>query len=1624
MRIKDTLMIQGYVKRSKERSIWRKLVRMMACLVVFCTTYALILPVITLDRVYICGLDVHSHSDQCRAGPEMGTFLCTPESLGNHEHGAECCGPDGVLQCGIADRIIHVHEEICYGPDGQLLCLLPEVPEHFHAEDCFSGKALVCGLSQLTDHIHTQDCLDEAGETVCGLLQTLTHRHDGSCPIQEEPEWACGLSAHTHDDSCVEVRLSFGHAEAGTPATMNLDFTTGDPGNPVSFPDGSTYTCLVGDEVTIRIPDTSFDATYYDPDITVSDCEIISITAPCSQDHSSHIHNTWYGCGFVHEILVRVTGPNAAIQCILPGDVWEESANSVTIVTPDDTSPTEPLNTEPPVTEPQVTEPPVTEPPVTEPPMTEPPVTEPPVTEPPDTEPPVTEPPVTEPPVTEPPVTEPPVTEPPVSAAPLTKLPVSTMAAADENIVRPGYPTAVKTGKSMADTLYFFNFEATSESVLPLAGCVFEIRSTDGTYIRRITSGNTLEVDLPADIPVGNYTITQISAPAGYLRDDNYTRSFSIGISATLDNQKVFQNSSIGSFLNHSLEDVNAGKTAEVENYNNRTYEIILSAAASVRLYEMEPIDVLFVVDQSNSMLFPAGLQPTGKSVRLHSERGDYNNWNLNQANLDRNQVYYVIADPQGTSTVFAIWHDGSRWMYQDASYYAKAFYDNAEGYRQDGETAAFPRRNVDGFQGTWTDRGINYKANGGDLGHALGGSLGTYVTNNGSGNGSDKSISFQLYTAVNQYNRLHYLEESITRAVYQLSDANPENTVTLIRFTKEVDETNCMGPLEMTPENANLLVDAVNKIQTNGGTRQDLALEHAYNHLIGNITYEDGSRYDKYTKDIAHTFTFLITDGAPVRSGSNAPSLDRIYNDITVNANKVKQESLLVTIGLGMGSAERGKEKLIEIASPGYSRLPEDASELTQLLHDLIFSSMSPKQHPAVPGNITDVISDSFYPIAWVYRGAGASTGRQLLYSDDRDWVVLEPGDWIDVNGRYIGPNQTSSAEGQLVQDTNGDLVVRWTNRQLRGNPSWTGRFFVKAKEDFIGGNAIDTNKRANVEIHTSNDSTIIANLELPVPTVNVRLLDLNENSSEVTVYLGDIINEAGDSPYDSLRWFFNHTRFEKLVADFPDRNGLDYGPILNAIDPDAHDSDGLEADSFYLRYALGGNLTDAQWEHLLASEENTVQIDYTYDSASSHGPVGYFTFQVTKNGETADYTSHEATLAGQHVEDYTLHVTYTAYELGESSILNPSVARPDHNVHNGTGSPGTEVSDQSGNGLLEEGYGIVDRDNVHIVNVICGSIEVTKQITPELISDEEQSYSFTAVRQEDGQQWPLEVTIAPGEESGVATIENLPRGTYVLFEHANDVYNLRSLEIGTDTNCFGTVQDATAIFHMGNDPADKNVIGKWPNDRYSSYTASPNGIYGEALFVNEKTIYYGEIPVEKVWAGDTQNYTGTTVHVALYQTGEHGDTLFLDSNGFARILQLDARNGWTGTFRVPLPEKDANLADLGYFVREVTGISGMDNGGTCAILENDGVTYLFFQKVAQEGDLLPFGSRYYLVTYQPDADSGGWTVTNTKTVSLPATGGPGTKAYTFSGLLMLTAATLMFGYSRKRRRERGADS
>ena len=55
---------EQYTKQNQRRRIWRKIVQAMACVVVFCTTYALILPAITMEK-NPCDLEEHTHGESC-----------------------------------------------------------------------------------------------------------------------------------------------------------------------------------------------------------------------------------------------------------------------------------------------------------------------------------------------------------------------------------------------------------------------------------------------------------------------------------------------------------------------------------------------------------------------------------------------------------------------------------------------------------------------------------------------------------------------------------------------------------------------------------------------------------------------------------------------------------------------------------------------------------------------------------------------------------------------------------------------------------------------------------------------------------------------------------------------------------------------------------------------------------------------------------------------------------------------------------------------------------------------------------------------------------------------------------------------------------------------------------------------------------------------------------------------------------------------------------------------------------------------------------------------------------------------------------------------------------------------
>lgn len=1236
------------------------------------------------------------------------------------------------------------------------------------------------------------------------------------------------------------------------------------------------------------------------------------------------------------------------------------------------------------------------------------------------------------------------------------------------------HPMGSVTGTPGGSKLVLYNIDASeNDTPKPLEGVEYTIYKADssgkkGEVIKTITTMNSF--DLPVGkLDAGTYIVEQTGVPEGYIVYPQ-TRKFTVD----QDGQAT-----IGVFYDYKAgeEGFITDKTAQVVDYINRTYEINLSAASGKYGYTLDTLNFSLVVDQSNSMLFPAELTDTGKSVTLYKEPDkaasswwesaelDRNNAALNdpRLDLDKNQVYYIISDEDVTSTVWAIWYDHANegWCYQDASFYAKAqFYhdlgtetnakegDNFVSFAQFGDE--FNKGNHGGYPAT----------NGGGFDKTLGSTLGVETVD---GN------PYKIYTG-SEYNRLHELQEGVSILANLLGSLNENTTMELVTFCRTVDTNH--QPISLNNNGIKKVIEAVDIISTSGGTRQDLALDHVKDHDI------------QAGKD---NFVILVTDGAP--SGVKTDGAKVTTQDVLNSATALKGENnvTLVTVGLSMDNVKGGSTMLESSASDKpdggkWCYKANKSGDLANLMVEQIFKSIAKTKLSTTTSMIQDTISDSFYPInpdtkepltsgTWIDLEGHVinnptseqkkQAGQVLYDSEKKEWRVewsdqtlpiagdqetqVQPkvGDIIGKRSDgsyYIWSQGDNSNEriGKVVSDYNGLRVDKrgyisysWGDRYMsldgikitatEKGSSWHGRLYVKAKEDFIGGNAIDTNKSASITLKDGDQIGAQA-FEMETPTVNVRLMPIDEYNSEETVFLGDEVN-----PEKRIKALLDQIHFTKIKKNTGDA-------VYNRVA--AADAEGLEADSYTLAYAMQQELTEEQWKDLISGK--SVNVDYTYDDASSHGAVGYFTFTLEKKqGQVSDYNAHRTKTTGKEVETYTLKVTYTAYHLGETDTSQKK--RPDATVHNGSNGPGTEVGGTEAGDTLETGYGTLSSTNTHKVHVVDGKITVIKEVDEKLKSNKDQTFKFTLQRQNDSGEYvdvtdtngnpvTLDVIVNAQQTEGTATIDTLPRGIYRLVEEVSENYTVKDMTVVDGegkTNCkssgsgtkeviftIGTDKDETDVIKSGTVPTYSTLRGETPATTEACKSVS----YGTVKVVNEKTTYTAELPVKKSWDPnlDSSEYSKKTVYVALYQN----DAPVKDTNDRILAIALNQDNQWKGNFTVALETNGQNVAELGYSIRELSGVveKASDDAKNPAVVTNDRDRVVYYDTVAENG-LVNVGDTSYLVSYEGNlADGKPLAVTNSKAYRLPETGGAGTTTIYISGLLLIALS----GVLTKVRRER----
>ena len=171
-----------FSKLRRNRKRWQKVVSVMASIVVFCTTYALILPAITMEQSdTYCGLENHIHGPECYEK----VLICDHAS-------------DDVVEATPMANVTegHTHDETCYEEIKNLICEQEEVVGHKHDSSC---ETLICSLEETSGHSHSDACYEIQYETKTWTEEvTVNDGEELTCTSTEE--------GHAHDGSCYTAK--------------------------------------------------------------------------------------------------------------------------------------------------------------------------------------------------------------------------------------------------------------------------------------------------------------------------------------------------------------------------------------------------------------------------------------------------------------------------------------------------------------------------------------------------------------------------------------------------------------------------------------------------------------------------------------------------------------------------------------------------------------------------------------------------------------------------------------------------------------------------------------------------------------------------------------------------------------------------------------------------------------------------------------------------------------------------------------------------------------------------------------------------------------------------------------------------------------------------------------------------------------------------------------------------------------------------------------------------------------------------------------------------------------------------------------------------------------------------
>ncbi len=778
-------------------------------------------------------------------------------------------------------------------------------------------------------------------------------------------------------------------------------------------------------------------------------------------------------------------------------------------------------------------------------------------------------------------------------------------------------------------------------------------------------------------------------------------------------------------------------KTAAVYDYANRIYKVDVSASS--QLYAVnQNLDIDFVTDVSGSMLFPSKLEAvatfnnaTDIFTQLDNAVRQNHHGNL-PASTAAGELYYINLDPQGASNVFVVRRYNGQWWCLAAAYTEEEI-----------NAPTIPWGN----NSHW--RQLNVRDNNGNVEYT------NFSTQN--------IIEKKIYMATDSTKRLDYLQQALYIARDVLYKVNPDAKIGLTTFAANANQGRFYSGSERDALSA-----AIRDIATEGGTNQADGLAKGKALL--------DSDPDNTRKKVA----ILITDGAP--NGCT-------WDQIKANAQSMKNAGIDVyTVGLSVENVQGASQGLYETSNGyGYAFDAKDGRGLVEAIESII-NSLTTKAN--LTGTVSDVIDPAFYPVA-------------------EDGTPLQPGvEYEDENGHKY----TLAKNGEEWTVTWADQSIGWAYTDMQGEqPGWKGTVYVKAKENFLGGNAIKTNSNTdndNVTVtgfktftYNDDDEEVVLNSgplkdedgqpktiskKLETPYVNVDELALTGNNTEWTVYLGTEVD-----PKSELKELLKKVDIQKVVSGDTNEMITSKSQMLGGT--------GASSKTISLTDYLGltsDSQIDALINDLLTNGSKTYNYNDSFASAYGHGYVGDIKLSLVNTSGCWNKGNHATEATGKDAE-FTLKVEYlprtNAERNGELNIT-------EDKYHTTPGGSAGEPVPKTGNDMTST--------NHHVINAYAKGFRITKK---------DQTFETELT----GAEFKLYRTARDGETTGIKTIDGedyVPVAT--LDMSSSSTASVNPLEaLRENENYYLVETDAPDGYNVLEDPIPVNLTFT------DTYTPKPEG-------------------------------------------------------------------------------------------------------------------------------------------------------------------------------------------------------